>query len=131
MIRNKKKWIQAGIVILIILLAGGAIYMKKVMNYQEKVQHIVIHNVDISAKADGVYIGTCDADLISATVEVTVYNGKITKIHILQHKNGRGKPAEAVLDNIIKEQKIKVDAVSGATNSSIVLEKAVENALNT
>jgi len=46
-------------------------------------------------------------------------------------KNGRGKPAEAVLDNIIKEQKIKVDAVSGATNSSIVLEKAVENALNT
>jgi len=86
MIRNKKKWIQAGIIILIILLAGGAIYMKKVMNYQEKVQHIVIHNVDISAKADGVYIGTCDADLISATVEVTVYNGKITKIHILQHK---------------------------------------------
>ena len=121
---------KAGIILFIILLAGGAVYMKKVMNYQETVSHIVIHDVDILTTADGVYTGTCDADLISATVEVTVYNGKITRIDILQHKNGRGKPAEAVLDRIVTEQKIKVDAVSGATNSSIILEKAVENALH-
>ena len=42
--------------------------------------------------------------------------------------NGRGKPAEIVADRIIQEQRIDVDAVSGATNSSVVIKKAVENA---
>ena len=31
-------------------------------------------------------------------------------------------------DRIMEEQKIDVDAVSGATNSSVVIKKAVENA---
>ncbi|MCI8299875.1 MAG: FMN-binding protein, partial [Lachnospiraceae bacterium] len=43
--------------------------------------------------------------------------------------NGRGSRAEVVVDRIIEEQKIEVDAVSGATNSSTVIKKAVENAL--
>ena len=60
---------------------------------------------------------------------VTVQNGAITNIDILEHKNGRGSSAEAVVDRIIEEQKIEVDAVSGATNSSAVIKKAVENAL--
>lgn len=34
-----------------------------------------------------------------------------------------------VADRIIAEQKIEVDAVSGATNSSTVIKKAVENAI--
>ncbi len=50
-------------------------------------------------------------------------------IDILEHKNGRGKPAEIVVDRMVEEQKIDVDAVSGATNSSIVIKKSVENAL--
>ena len=48
---------------------------------------------------------------------------------LLEHKNGHGQPAEAVLDEITAEQRVDVDAVTGATNSSSVLKKAVENAL--
>jgi uncharacterized protein with FMN-binding domain len=33
------------------------------------------------------------------------------------------------VDQIVSEQKIDVDAISGATNSSKVIKKAVENAL--
>ncbi len=47
----------------------------------------------------------------------------------LPAKDGRGSRAEVVVDRIIEEQKIDVDAVSGATNSSTVIKKAVENAL--
>lgn len=78
---------------------------------------------------DGVYVGEYDVNLIYAKVEVTVENGKITGITILEHKNEPGKSAEIVIDKIIKEQKINVDAVSGATNSSTVIKKAVEKAL--
>ena len=68
-------------------------------------------------------------DFVYAKVEVTVQNGVITNIDILEHKNRRGSHAEVVVDRIIEEQKIDVDAVSGATNSSTVIKKAVENAL--
>lgn len=62
-------------------------------------------------------------------MKVKVQNGTVTDIEILEHKNGRGGPAEIITDRIIEEQRIDVDAVSGATNSSIVIKKAVENAL--
>ena len=55
--------------------------------------------------------------------------GAITGIRILEHKNDRGGPAEAVVEAIVDQQRIGVDAVTGATNSSTVLKKAVENAL--
>lgn len=74
------------------------------------------------------YVGEYDVDFVYAKVEVTVQNGAVTNIDILEHKNGRGKPAEIVADRIIQEQRIDVDAVSGATNSSVVIKKAVENA---
>ena len=68
-------------------------------------------------------------DFVYAKVKVTVQSGVITNIDILEHKNGRGSSAEVVADRIIEEQKINVEAVSGATNSSTVIKKAVENAL--
>ena len=68
-------------------------------------------------------------DFIYAKVEVTVQNGEITNINILEHRHERGKTAEVIADSMVDEQKIDVDAISGATNSSTVIKKAVENAL--
>ena len=53
----------------------------------------------------------------------------LQNIRILEHKNGRGQAAEAIVDQMLAEQRVDVDAVSGATNSSKVLQKAVEQAL--
>lgn len=79
--------------------------------------------------SDGIYIGEYDVNFIYAKVEVTVQDGKITNIELLGHKNERGKPAEAILGKMIDAQRINVNAVSGATNSSTVIKKATENAL--
>ena len=45
-------------------------------------------------------------DCIYAKVEVTIQNGEITGIRILEHKNERGQAAEAVVDRIVAEQRI-------------------------
>lgn len=117
------------ILLFLIGLVFTAVYLKNVADYKKAVKETMFSNLDISNVADGVYVGEYDVDFVYAKVEVTVQNGVITNIDILEHKNGRGKPAEIVVDRIIEEQKIDVDAVSGATNSSIVIKKAVENAL--
>ena len=98
-------------------------------DYKRTVKETTFGNLDISSVPDGIYVGEYDVDFVYAKVEVMVQNGVITNIDILEHKNGRGSRAEVVVDRIIEEQKIEVDAVSGATNSSTVIKKAVENAL--
>ena len=127
---SKKKIIS--VIILLLLLIGlicGAVYLKKVADYKRAVGETTIDEIDIADVSDGIYIGEYDVNFIYAKVEVTVEDGEIVSINILEHRHERGKAAEKVIEKIIEEQKIDVDAVSGATNSSTVIKKAVENAL--
>ena len=114
----------------LIALTGTAVYLKSVADYKQAVKKTALEGMDISKVPDGIYIGEYDVNFIYAKVEVTVQNGSIADIVLLEHKNGRGKAAEIITDKIVEQQKTDVDAVSGATNSSIVIKKAVENALH-
>ena len=118
--------------IMFLLLAGfvlGILYLKSVADYRQAVRETIFEDINISDIPDGVYVGEYDVDFIYAKVEVAVQNGEITNINILEHRHERGKTAEVITDSIVDEQKIDVDAISGATNSSTVIKKAVENAL--
>ncbi len=53
----------------------------------------------------------------------------ITGITIVRHDNGKEKPAEAIVDDIIENNSLEVDAISGATYSSNVIKAAVLDAL--
>lgn len=53
----------------------------------------------------------------------------ITNITILQHDNGLGSTAESIVNDVVQEQSLDIDAVSGATVSSKCILKAVENAI--
>ncbi len=127
---SKKKVIS--FIILFLFLVGliwGAVYLKKVADYKQAVKETVFDEIDVANVSDGIYIGEYDVNFIYAKVEVTVEEGKIVSINILEHRHERGKSAEIVIEKIMEEQKIDVDAISGATNSSTVIKKAVENAL--
>ena len=127
----KKKILS--VIILLFLLIGlicGAVYLKNVADYKRAVGETTFDEIDIADASDGIYIGEYDVNFIYAKVEVTVEDGEIVSINILEHRHERGKAAEKVIEKIIEEQKTDVDAVSGATNSSTVIKKAVENALN-
>ena len=125
---RKRSLLVLAILLSLICLIFTAVYLKRVADYKKAVRETTIGGTDISNIPDGVYVGEYDVDFVYAKVEVTVQNGAVTNIDILEHKNGRGKPAEIGADRIIQEQRIDVDAVSGATNSSVVIKKAVENA---
>ena len=128
---SRKRIISTVAVLLCLIgLIYMAVYLKSIADYKKAVKETTFTNIYISDIPDGVYIGEYDVNVIYAKVEVTVENGEIININILEHRNERGKPAEAVINKILEEQKIDVDAVSGATNSSAVIKKAVENALS-
>ncbi|MBI4857551.1 MAG: FMN-binding protein [Acetobacterium woodii] len=117
------------IAILVIGIFFGICYLSDVNNYKKVVAGITIADIDLSKIPDGVYDGSYDVGYIAAKVKVAVTDGTIHSIDLIEHKNERGSAAEIITKTIVEEQKINVDTVSGATNSSRVIKKAVENAL--
>jgi len=80
---------------------------------------------------DGSYEGEASHGPNSAKVLVTIVNQTINNIEVVKHEAWKGKKAvPEIPDRIIARQSTRVDAVSGATNSSYVLMNAVEDALN-
>ena len=71
--------------VLLVGLAAGIIYLKNVADYKQAVNETTIEEINISDISDGVYIGEYDVNFIYARVEVTVQNGEITNINILEH----------------------------------------------
>lgn len=84
---------------------------------------------DLSLIEDGTYAGGYDGGFTAVDLEVTMEGGSIDVIELLRHENGRGKPAEAIIDDVIQAQSLEVDTISGATISSKVILKSVERAL--
>jgi uncharacterized protein with FMN-binding domain len=78
--------------------------------------------------ADGVYEASNDM----VDVAVTIEEGKIADIEILEHRGG-GEEYEQMVrpltKTIIQEQSTQVDAVTGATVSSEALKDAIDEAL--
>lgn len=114
---------------LLLVIVHVALNITSVVTYQNQVKSIVVTDIDLSNIPDGSYVGECDVIFIYAKVQVTVKSGEISDIIIIEHRNERGETAERVVGDIVSGRRIDVDAVSGATNSSTVLKKAVENAL--
>ena len=126
--RNKTVLIVVSALLVIGLLAGG-LYLKSIGDYKAKVDALTFDEIDLTKVNDGIYEGQCDTGVVRARVQVTVRDHRMESIELLEHENGRGAPAEAILAQMVEEQTTAVDAVSGATCSSKVIRKAVENAL--
>ena len=61
---------------------------------------------------------------------VDIVSGRIEAIDLLEHFNGQGKAAEAIIPVVIERQSLAVDVIAGASHSSTVILKAIENALS-
>lgn len=131
---KKKQFII--LAVLMVVLIGGYLGMRGIRSYidlktyQKQVADITISNIDISKVADGTYTGSYEVLWVAAEVRVVVKNHKIEGIELVKHKNGRGASAEIITSKVIEAQSLEVDIVSGATSSSKVILKAIENALN-
>ena len=120
--RNKAVLIVISALLAIGLFAGG-LYLKSISDYKAKVAALTFDEIDLTKVEDGVYEGQCDTGVVRVRVQVTIRNHQLESIELLEHENGRGTPAEAILDQMVQDQTTAVDAVSGATCSSKVIRR--------
>ncbi|OHD16036.1 MAG: hypothetical protein A2086_15395 [Spirochaetes bacterium GWD1_27_9] len=126
----KKILITVGIIVLFLLIVFGY-FSATFSKFQKELLATTIENVDLSLVKDGTYEGKYDVKLISAVVDVTVLDHKITDIKLKEHKHGPNPKyaGDDTTKRVVDKQSLIVDGVTGATNSSKVIKKAIELAL--
>ena len=78
----------------------------------------------------GTYEGIYRGGPNKAVVRVTIEDNRIVHIEMVEHWELMGKKAESLtLKRIMEQQSTRVDVVSGATNSSLVIMNAVQRAV--
>lgn len=123
------------VVVVLIALAGGGFFVFQMklseMNEEVAAEFEKMTDVDISSIPDGAYSGKWGKFVVKADLVVTVKDGKIEKINMNKMDAGSGYEALETIDRIVDNQKVKVDAVTGATTSSKVImittAKALQN----
>ncbi|MCI7790273.1 MAG: FMN-binding protein [Lachnospiraceae bacterium] len=120
--------VAASVVILFVVLIAVMFGVMNKMN-KEVLDKQVNTEIDMEQVADGTYTGSSDGGLVKVEVEVEVKDHKIVNINLLKHECGTGKPAESMLEEMVKKNTDDVDYVSGATASSRTIRNAVNQAL--
>lgn len=144
----KKNWMPVHHILTVCLLAVLAIHVvdvgiqlpKRILAektdsdiYEEQIKEEVNHSTLFSNAQlkDGVYEGVAEGYIDTIKVSVAVEGGTVTEIEILEENDTPQffERAKEIIDEIITNQSLNVDAVSGATYSSAGIINAVTNAL--
>ncbi len=117
-------FIFLGILIFGLIMVGyGTLGLKKVLNED-------IESIDLSLVEDGEYIGEYNNFRWSNTVKVIVENHEIIDIKIISSGNqSQGELLDEIIDKVVDNQKVDIDAISGATATTNSVLKAIEDAL--
>jgi uncharacterized protein with FMN-binding domain len=126
----KKIGMGVGVGLLLLLCVIGVFFFRfQSMASNVKAQYAQLKPVDLRPIADGVYTGSFGDFLVAVKVQVTVKRHRIAEVEIVDQKCGPGYEALGTVDRIMKAQSPKVDAVTGASGSSMSIMIAVDRAL--
>lgn len=128
---KRKRIVILSIVLLVLAAAalGIRVFYSNVEANLKSLSDMAPAQLDLAVLEDGTYLGSYSVFPVSAKVSVTVENHKMIVIELIEHKNGQGALAEAMPSKVLDAQSLQVDTVAGATYSSKVILKAIENAL--
>jgi uncharacterized protein with FMN-binding domain len=126
-IKKKRIRIIIAVVVVVLLAIWGA--MAYMQSNLKQLSDLTIAKVDLSKIDDGIYAGSYKSFPVAAEVLVTISSHRIAGIDLVKHSNGQGSGAEIIPGQVVEAQSLEVDIVSGATYSSKVILKAIEDAL--
>ena len=115
--------------LIVIIIVGASMWIKLNQN-MNTIKEIPIEDIDFTVYEDGIYEGLYYyEDQIGAKVEVHIEDGNIRNIVLIEHVYGLGQKAESIIDEVILEQSLDVDYISGASTSSKVILLAIDDAM--
>jgi uncharacterized protein with FMN-binding domain len=113
---------------LAVVISGFAIAQSV---YLAGLRRTPIDNVDARSLRSGIYEGRADVG-VTARVRVKVESGQLMSVDVVELPRGHYLDlARGVTTKMLREQRVDVDGVTGATTTSRAIQKATANALAT
>ncbi len=116
---------------LVVLITAGIVYV--VLQMEENFEYLMMTEIEplaLEGVEDGHYIGEYDRFPLKVVVDVEVVDHQITSIVIIEHDNGQGSAAEVIIDDVMTNQSLDIDAIAGATYSSKAILLAISEAFS-
>lgn len=127
---SKKKKILLWILgVLVLIFLAVQVAVKQIESNLDALKDLEIAEIDLEKTEDGLYSGSYSAFPVEAEVQIQLENHKIVAIDLIEHKHGQGANAEILPEIVVQAQSLDVDLVAGATYSSKVILKAIEDGL--
>lgn len=126
---KKKKLLMWILIVLVLIFLAAQVAMKKIESNLSALMELEMAEIDLDKTVDGVYTGSYSAVPVEAEVQVELENHRIVSIELIEHKHGQGANAEILPEIVVQAQSLDVDLVAGASYSSKVILKAIEDAL--
>jgi uncharacterized protein with FMN-binding domain len=121
------KIILSVLMVFILITVGGVFFLSRGLASGSK---LVINDVTLSAIKDGAYNGKYKNGRWTNEVNLTVKDHKITNIDLVNDVMfPKPEVTKELFNNVVKEQNINIDAISGSTITSKAYLKSIENAL--
>lgn len=112
--------------IFVLTSGGGLFYLSRGL---EDVANLNIYPVALSEISDGEYIGKYHGGRWTNEIKVTVKNHQIVQIDVLKDVLfSRPEVTSKLINQVVKQQKLDVDSISGATVTCKAYLKSIENA---
>jgi|GEM_PF-23373 len=91
---------------------------------------VIKSKIDLSNIPDGTYQGSASDKKHDYTAKIIIKNHRLVDVEMTKYGNTKyEQKAKGIINKVINEQSFEVDAISGATNSSQIILKAIANAV--
>lgn len=121
------KIIAIVLLVIVLIFACFIFYMTRGL---ETGENLTINEVDLASLDDNTYIGKYHGGRWSNELEITIKDHQIISIHVLKDvKFPNEETTNALINRVVQEQKVDVDAISGATVTCNAYLKSMEDAL--
>ena len=117
------------LIILCIVLSFMLYMQRRTKNHYKEAARLPFYNVQPSEVADGTWHGKTYTSFLHVQLDVTVQDGKLSRIDIVENEGLGGKNITPLLDEMITQNNSVVTALKGDELASIVFIACVDDAL--
>lgn len=123
------KTIRTVLIVICVILSFIMYMQRRTRNNLKQAAKLPFYNVQPSQVPDGTFHGKVYTKFMHVQLDVSVQDGRFTKIEIVENQGAYGKKVQPLLDEMIAQNNTVVPAIKGDEIGSIVFIACVDDAL--
>lgn len=123
------KTLRTVLIVICVILSFIMYMQRRTRNNLKQAAKLPFYNVQPFQVPDGTFHGKVYTKFMHVQLDVSVQDGRLTKIEIVENQGAYGKKVQPLLDEMIAQNNTVVPAIKGDEIGSIVFIACVDDAL--